>query len=121
VRHVVSTLGEVPKLEDEGGARDADARIETRRATGARLGRLYQMNFRAKEKIAKEFYADGKKLLLKHGEFFGKCYYAFTTLQGDKNIHLSIDRTTLHTLLHRPPSQRSRLREQGDREESGVL
>jgi hypothetical protein len=80
-----SSLGAVPKLEDERvrptqkrGAK-ADGRMVPR------TGRIHQTNIRANKKIVEEFGAEADRLGLTRGAFFEKCYHAFKVQQGDKS------------------------------------
>jgi hypothetical protein len=81
----VSSLGAVPRLEDERvhATEMRGIKVDGRRLP--RTGRIYQTNIRANKKIVEEFDAEADKLGLTRGAFFEKCYHAFKVQQGDKS------------------------------------
>ena len=79
-----SSLGAVPRLEDEGAHPTETRGMKVDNRRGPRTGRLYQMNIRANEKKVQEFDAEATQLGLTRGALFEKCYDAFKAEQGNK-------------------------------------
>jgi hypothetical protein len=100
-----STLGAVPRLEDEA-VRPTEmrgAKLDGRRKP--RTGRLYQMNIRANEAIVRAFDADAEKLGFTRGAFFEKCYHAFKAGQGDKKAAFLLQAMSTLELIARYESK----------------